>query len=147
MFNGCVLFKVFGMKPQFQHSCHECQFPNNVTDSHEWIMLQYCHASQCVIGQTMGLLSIEHPDWSKSSCVPALWHHDWIVSMVFFQGWLVGLKRYTQTMMRYTIWRTRYDMFLDTLAILSWEAEACDPGLRSEALHSTYYNCLHNNDA
>ena len=38
-------------------------------------------------------------------------------------------------------------MFRDTFAILSWEAEACDPGLRSEAPHSTYYNCLHSNDA
>ena len=38
-------------------------------------------------------------------------------------------------------------MFRDTFAILSWEAEACDPGLWSEAPHSTYYNCLRSNDA
>ena len=38
-------------------------------------------------------------------------------------------------------------MFLDTFAILSWETEACDPGLRSEALQSTHYNCLRSNDA
>ena len=37
-------------------------------------------------------------------------------------------------------------MFRDTFAILSWEAEACDSGLRSEAPHSTYYNCLRNSD-
>ena len=48
---------------------------------------------------------------------------------------------------RYAIWCTRYDMFRDTFAILSWEAEACDPGLRSEAPHSTYYNCLRSNGA
>ena len=47
----------------------------------------------------------------------------------------------------YAIRCTRYDMFRDTFAILSWEAEACDPGLRSEAPHSTYYNCLRSNDA
>ena len=28
------------------------------------------------------------------------------------------------------------------IAIFTWEAEACDPGLRSEALHSTYYNAV-----
>ena len=38
-------------------------------------------------------------------------------------------------------------MFRDTFAILSWEAEACDPGLQSDAPHSTYYNCLRSNDA
>ena len=38
-------------------------------------------------------------------------------------------------------------MFGDTLAILSWEAEACDSGVRSEAPHSTYYNCLRIIDA
>ena len=32
-------------------------------------------------------------------------------------------------------------------AILTLEAKACVRGLRSEALHSTYYNCLRNNDA
>ena len=48
---------------------------------------------------------------------------------------------------RYAIRCTRYDMFRDTFAILTWEAEACDPGLRSEALHSTDYNCLRSNDA
>ena len=48
---------------------------------------------------------------------------------------------------RYTIWCTRYDTFRDTFAILTWEAEACDPGLQTEALHSTYYNCLRSNDA
>ena len=42
---------------------------------------------------------------------------------------------------------TRYDTFRDTFAILTWEAEACDPGLRSEALHSTDYNCMCSNDA
>ena len=47
----------------------------------------------------------------------------------------------------YAIRFTRYDMFRNTFAILSWEAEACDPGLRSEAPHSTYYNCLRSNDA
>ena len=50
-----------------------------------------------------------------------------------------------------TIWYmircTQYDTFRDTFAILTWEAEACDPGLRSEALHSTDYNCLCSNDA
>ena len=50
-------------------------------------------------------------------------------------------------MIWYAIWCTRYDTFRDTLIILNWEAEACDPGLRSEALHSTYYNCLRRNDA
>ena len=59
----------------------------------------------------------------------------------------LGLKRYAQTTIRYAIWCTRYDMFRDTFAILSWEAEACDPGLRSEAPQSTYYNCLRSNDA
>ena len=36
-----------------------------------------------------------------------------------------------------TIWCTRFDMFRDTFAILSWEAEACDPrpAIRSTALH------------
>ena len=48
---------------------------------------------------------------------------------------------------RYAIWCTRYDMFRDTFVILSWEADACDPGLRSEAPHSTHYNCLRSNDA
>ena len=38
-------------------------------------------------------------------------------------------------------------MFRDTFAIPSWEAEACDPGLWSEAPHSTYCNCLRSNDA
>ena len=42
---------------------------------------------------------------------------------------------------------TRYDTFRDTFAILTWEAEACDPGLQSEALHSTDYNCMRSNDA
>ena len=44
-------------------------------------------------------------------------------------------------------WCTRYDMFHDTFAILSWEAEACDHGLRSEALNSIYDSCLRSNDA
>ena len=47
----------------------------------------------------------------------------------------------------YAIWWTLYDMFRDTFAILTWEAEACDPGLQSEGLHSTDYNCLYSNDA
>ena len=55
--------------------------------------------------------------------------------------------RSVHDMIRYTIWCTRYDMFCDTFAILTWEAEACDPGLRSEALHCTCYNCLCSNDA
>ena len=60
----------------------------------------------------------------------------------------LGLKRYAQPTIRYdTIWWTRYDTLRDTFAILTWEAEACDPGLRSEALHSTDYNCLRSNDA
>ena len=59
----------------------------------------------------------------------------------------VGLKRYAQPTIRYAIRCTRYDTFRDTFAILTWEAEACDPGLRSEALHSTYYTCLRSNDA
>ena len=50
-------------------------------------------------------------------------------------------------MIRYAIWCTRYDMFRNTFAILSWEAEACDPGLQSEAPPSTFYNCLCSNDA
>ena len=48
---------------------------------------------------------------------------------------------------QYAIRCTRYDTFRDTFAILTWEAEACDPGLRSEALHSTDCNCLRSNDA
>ena len=48
---------------------------------------------------------------------------------------------------RCTIRCTQYDTFRDTFAILTWEAEACDPGLRSEVLHSTDYNCLRSNDA
>ena len=50
-------------------------------------------------------------------------------------------------MIRYVIRCTWHDMFRDTFAILTWEAEACDPGLWSEALHSTDYNCLRSNDA
>ena len=46
-----------------------------------------------------------------------------------------------------TIRCTRYDTFRNTFAILTWEAEACDSGLRPEALHSTDYNCLRSNDA
>ena len=50
-----------------------------------------------------------------------------------------------------TIWYamrcTRYDTFRDTFAFLTWEAEACDHGLRSEVLQSTDYNGLHSNDA
>ena len=46
----------------------------------------------------------------------------------------------------YAIWCTLYDMFRNTFAILSWEAEARDPGLQSEAPDSTYYNCLSSND-
>ena len=43
---------------------------------------------------------------------------------------------------RYVIGCTQYDMFRDTFAILSWEAEACDHCLQSEAPHSTYDSCL-----
>ena len=32
---------------------------------------------------------------------------------------------------RYAIWCAWYDMFRDVFSILSWEAEACDPGLRT----------------
>ena len=48
---------------------------------------------------------------------------------------------------RCTIRCTRYNTFRDTFVILTWEAEACDPALWSEILHSTYYNCLRSNDA
>ena len=61
--------------------------------------------------------------------------------------WLLGLKRYAQPTIRYAIRCTQYDTFRDTFAILTREAEAWDPGLRSEALHSTDYNCLRSNDA
>ena len=37
-------------------------------------------------------------------------------------------------------------MFRATFAILSWEAEACDHGLQSEAPHATYDSCLRSND-
>ena len=52
------------------------------------------------------------------------WKLRLIIDMDFFISiyWVLGLKRYAQTTIRYVIWCTRYDMFSD-----------CDPGLRSEA--------------
>ena len=45
------------------------------TKGHEPIISDCCHASQCDIGWSLQLLSIEHPDWSKGSHAPALWRH------------------------------------------------------------------------
>ena len=61
----------------------------------------------------------------------------------------VGLKRYAQPTIRYDTRYGTYDTICSAihLPFLAWEAEACDPGLRSEAPPSTYCNCLRRNDA
>ena len=70
----CVCFECISYGQQY--SCHDPPFPKNVTDSHKPIVLQCCLEFVIVIDLTTHLLSIEHPDWSKSSHVPALWCHD-----------------------------------------------------------------------
>ena len=75
--------------------------------------------------------------------------HSKAVIILFFISLFVRAEsiRPAHDTIRYAIWCTRYDTFRDTFAILTWEAEACDPGQRSEVLHSTDYNCLRSNDA
>ena len=70
----------------------------------------------------------------------ALWHHMASETLVNTRAETICSAHDT---IRYAI---RYDTFRDTFAILTWEAEVSDPGLRSEALHSTDYNCLRSND-
>ena len=72
-------------------------------------------------------------------------------SLYLSQCWPSSMSPYGITSRAETI----RDMMHDTIRYVpryichsfTWEAEACDPSLLSEALHSTYYDCLRSNDA